>query len=82
MKRLWLIPLLLIAGCISSHSQSGVVNKWRDQTLPAIEPGTTTRTDIARALGPPSQLIDLGDELVFYYLSEQDTSKGLHPHHL
>lgn len=76
MKRLLFIPFLLLAGCISAKSDSGVLNKWRDEALPPFEPGQTTQAEVARLLGPPSQLIDIGDQLVFYYLSEQTRSEG------
>ena len=76
-KRLLLIlPILMLAGCISGKSDSGVLNTWRDKTIPAFEPGTTTQEEVARALGPPSQLIDLGDQVIFYYLRERRRSKG------
>lgn len=78
MRLLAFLPvLLLLAGCTSGRSDSGVLNVWRDEAVPAFEPGTTTQAEVARALGPPSQLIDLGDQLVFYYLHERKRSKGM-----
>ena len=76
MKALALVSLVLLAGCISSKSDSGVLNTWRSRAVLAFERGTTTQADVARALGPPSQLIDLGNQVIFYYLREQSRSKG------
>jgi hypothetical protein len=75
-----LLPCLLIflaAGCINSKSESGVTNAWRATDVPAFERGKTTQTDVAKALGPPSQLIELENQLVFYYLAERAESKGI-----
>ncbi len=77
MRRAAVIPLLLLAGCIVSSADSGVLNKWRDESLPAFERGKTTQSEVATALGPPSQLINLGDELIFYYLAERSRSRGV-----
>ena len=71
------IPLLLLAGCIVSSADSGVLNKWRDESLPAFERGKTTQSEVATALGPPSQLINLNGELIFYYLAERSRSRGV-----
>lgn len=38
--------------------------------------GTTTQTQILEMLGPPSQVINLGNQVVFYYLFEKTESKG------
>ena len=73
-------PLLLfglIAGCINSRAESGVTNAWRAKDVPAFERGKTTQADVAKALGPPSQLVELGNQLVFYYLAERVESKGI-----
>ncbi len=77
MRRTLLLSVLLVCGCIVSSADSGVTNKWRDETLPAFESGKTTQTDVAHALGPPSQLINLGDQLVFYYLRERVRGRGM-----
>ena len=77
MRRALLLSVLLLCGCIVSRADSGVTNKWRDETLPAFESGTTTQSDVAHALGPPSQLINLDDQLVFYYLRERVRGRGM-----
>jgi len=76
MRLLLILPVLLLAGCISERSESGVLNTWRDAALPAFEVGKATQADVARTLGPPSQLINLGNRVVFYYLRERSRSKG------
>jgi hypothetical protein len=76
-RRILLLPLLLVCGCIVSRADSGVTNKWRDETLPAFESGTTTQSDVAHALGPPSQLINLDEQLIFYYLRERTRGRGM-----
>lgn len=76
LRLLFLVPLLL-AGCTSGRSDSGVLNTWRDESTPPFERGKTTQAEVIRALGPPSQLIDLGDQLILYYLYEVTRSKGM-----
>ena len=72
-----LLLVLSLAGCLSSQSESGVVNTWRDKSLPAFEVGKTTQSEVAKRLGPPSQLIDLQSGLVFYYLMEKAKGTGV-----
>lgn len=76
MRNLFLIGLLSCAACISSHTDTGVVNTWRDASIPEFERGKTTQAEVARALGPPSQLVDLANQVVFYYLNENARTKG------
>jgi outer membrane protein assembly factor BamE (lipoprotein component of BamABCDE complex) len=76
-RTILLFLCLTLAACISSRSESGVINKWRDQSLPEFEPGKTTQAEVAKALGPPSQLINLESGLVFYYLLEKARSTGV-----
>ena len=38
---------------------------------PVFKQGETTQHDVLAALGPPSQLINLGNRTVYYYLQEQ-----------
>ena len=69
--------LVLIAGCVNSKAESGVTNAWRAKDAPVFERGKTTQTEVAKALGPPSQLIELDNQLVFYYLAERAESTGI-----
>ena len=77
MRRLLLLALCVPAACINSRSESGVVNTWRGNELPAFEAGRTTQAEVAKALGPPSQLIALDGQVVFYYLSERAKNTGV-----
>ena len=71
-----LVVALAVTGCASFERTRGVDATWRDPAVPAPVVGTTTQTDILRVLGPPSQVIGLRDQTVFYYLREQDTGRG------
>ena len=68
--------LVIVAGCASFERTRGVESAWRDPATPAPVVGTTTQTDILAALGPPSQVIGLRDQTVFYYLKENDKGRG------
>jgi hypothetical protein len=70
--------LLLSVGCVSKRSEMGVENTWRDPSPPAFQKGQTTEADVMRALGPPSQVIALQDQTLFYYLREQSRSKAVY----
>lgn len=77
-----LLPTLLLAltmtlpGCASFERNQGVENAWRDPSVAAPVIGQTTESDIIKALGPPSQVIGLGDQTVFYYLMEHREGKA------
>ena len=68
---------LLFSGCASRQSQLGVKNLWRNNDSAQFEKGTTTQSDVMQVLGPPSQVIGLQDQTIFYYLREQLKSKSL-----
>lgn len=69
--------VLTLAGCGVSKQSQGVVNQWRDASLPPFERGITTQSEVIERLGPPSQVIGLNDQIVFYYLRENVASKGV-----
>jgi hypothetical protein len=69
--------LLTLAGCTSDSGYSGVDNVWRSANPPVWETGKTTESDVIAALGPPSQLIGLEKETVYYYLREQRQATGV-----
>ena len=69
--------LLVLAGCSSDSGYSGVDNIWRSADPPVWEAGTTTEADVIDALGPPSQLIGLEKETVYYYLREERKATGV-----
>ena len=76
-----LIALLLLGicavfhGCASVSAERGTENLWRDPTVATWEVGRTTEQDVLSALGPPSQLIALQDETVYYYMLEEARTK-------
>src|SRR5947209_19972582 len=69
--------LLLFSGCASKNNQMGVQNNWRGEKPPVFEKGQTTESGVMRALGPPSQIIALHEQTVFYYLREQLKTKSV-----
>ncbi len=79
----WSISILLttgvlfLAGCSNWDGYAGVENTWRSLDVPVWEPGVTTASDVTALLGPPSQLIALHDETVFYYMREGKDGKAL-----
>ncbi|MBY8975145.1 hypothetical protein KHP62_04955 [Rhodobacteraceae bacterium NNCM2] len=71
--------ILLLGLCVScsrSDSTAGVENLWRSPSF-SVQEGVTTDADVLEALGPPSQIINLGDKTVFYYLKEAFRSDRL-----
>jgi len=68
---------LLLAGCASRQSELGVKNLWRADNPVEFEREVTTQSDVMKVLGPPSQVIGLRDQTIFYYLREQLKSKAL-----
>jgi len=72
-----LFLLAVAGGCTSDVGYSGVDNVWRADTAPVWESGKTTETDVIDALGPPSQLISLDQETVYYYLRERRKGYGV-----
>jgi outer membrane protein assembly factor BamE (lipoprotein component of BamABCDE complex) len=72
---LFLLPSL--AGCLGKRSEMGVQNSWRGLPPPAFEKGRSTQSDVMRTLGPPSQVIALQDQTLFYYLREQSRTKAV-----
>ena len=80
-KSLFLVVLggWIIAGygCANRQSQMGVENRWRADPAPAFAIGETTQSEVMKALGPPSQVIALHDQTLFYYLREQQKIRAL-----
>jgi hypothetical protein len=66
-----LCALFALSGCASWSQETGVDNRWRDGSVPVWVSGETTSDDVMTALGPPSQIIALKDQVVYYYLKEQ-----------
>ncbi|MFT7286305.1 MAG: outer membrane protein assembly factor BamE (lipoprotein component of BamABCDE complex) [Halieaceae bacterium] len=68
---------LLLSACAQYESERGVEVTWEAAQMATFERGVTTRTEVMAALGPPSQLVSLGDESVLYYLNEVSSGRGL-----
>jgi len=72
-----LLTLAVISSSCATYDRSqGVANTWRDPSVPAPVKGQSTQSDIIEALGPPSQVIGLRDQTVFYYLRERRKGNG------
>jgi outer membrane protein assembly factor BamE (lipoprotein component of BamABCDE complex) len=67
---------LLITGCTSYGSIDGVSNLWREVPVDQFQKGVTKQSDVLELLGPPSQLINLHDQTVFYYLTQLSSGQG------
>lgn len=65
-----------LAGCVRYHSSAGVKNTWREIPKDQIQKGITTQADVLEWLGPPSQVIALGEQTVFYYLSQVQSGQS------
>ena len=77
----WPVPLLLAAllvlpGCARWDETTGVENSWRSDAAPQWQPGKTSAEEVIAALGPPSQLINLQNQSVYYYMRERVTGNG------
>ena len=68
--------LLVLTACVNFGSVDGVDNTWREVPLDQFQKGVTTQSEVLSRLGPPSQLINLDSQVVFYYLAQQNTGKG------
>jgi outer membrane protein assembly factor BamE (lipoprotein component of BamABCDE complex) len=66
----------LIVACTSFGSIDGVSNLWREVPVDQFQKGVTKQSDVLELLGPPSQLINLHDQTVFYYLAQQSAGQG------
>jgi len=68
--------VLLLGACVKYQSLDGVENTWREIPADRIQVGATTQADILDWLGPPSQIIALGEQRVFYYLSQKQSGQA------
>jgi hypothetical protein len=65
---------LFLTGCSTWNGETGVENIWRNPAAADWTPGVSTQNEVIEMLGPPSQLIALQEETLFYYMRE--ASKG------
>jgi len=70
-----ILVLTLISGCVNYNRESGVENLWRDN--PKFVKGQTTASEVLAKLGPPSQVMNLGDKTIFYYMREEVSGEGI-----
>lgn len=68
--------VLAMSGCANFGSVDGVSNLWREVPVEQFKEGETTQSEVLDLLGPPSQLINLQDQSVFYYLTQRNEGKG------
>ena len=64
------------SSCIVFGKQQGVKNTWRATDV-AFEEGVTTQAQVAEALGPPSQILGLEGQTIFYYVRERSDGRGI-----
>ncbi len=67
----------LSAGCAQYENKRGVEVTWQDDVTRHLVPGETSRKDVLKLLGPPSQVISLEEETVLYYLFERSRGNGV-----
>ncbi|TXS96179.1 hypothetical protein FV139_01345 [Parahaliea maris] len=72
-----LLLCTLLGACAQYENRRGVDVNWSPAQLGDITVGKTTRSEVLKRLGPPSQLIALEDETVLYYLFEHAQGEGL-----
>ena len=69
--------MLLLGACAQYENKRGVLDDWQSSMDQQFVRGETSRQDVLDALGPPSQIVALGDETVMYYLYEKSEGAGL-----
>ena len=69
---------LLNTGCFQVSDQQGVDNLWREEArVENIAEGKTTQNEVIQLFGPPSQIINLDNGAVFYYLLQEKKGAGV-----
>ena len=72
-----LLCLGMLVSCAQYNNKRGVEVVWQPEVMGSLVEGKSTRRDVLKLLGPPSQVIALGDETVLYYLFEYSKGQGL-----
>lgn len=71
------LAITLLGACAQYDNRRGVLDDWEAVEATSFTRGETTRQQVLTALGPPSQVVALGDETALYYLYEQSKGNGL-----
>ena len=71
-----LLILVLLTGCANWSEDAWVDNHWRADGVPEWAAGVTTAEEVMAVLGPPTQIINLGVRVVYYYLTENVSGRG------
>ena len=66
-----------LVGCVDINDKRGVEVTWQPGAVNQLQKGKSTRKDVLTLLGPPSQVINLGEESVLYYLYERSVAQGM-----
>lgn len=69
--------LCLLQACAQYENKRGVDVQWQDSVISQLTRGSSTRADVLKLLGPPSQVIALDGESALYYLFEHARGDGL-----
>ncbi len=69
--------IALVSACAQYENKRGVLDNWQGSMEKQFVRGETSRQQVLDLLGPPSQVVALGDETVMYYLFEQSDGSGL-----
>ena len=75
--RLAAVCLAAFVGCVASRGEVGVANEWR-RGPDRFQDGVSTQDEVLRVLGPPSQLIPLKEQVVYYYVLEHHDGRDLY----
>jgi hypothetical protein len=67
---------IALSGCANWQEEAGVENHWRSDEVPDWQAGKTTAEDVMAFLGPPSQIVNLDRQLVYYYMKESISGSG------
>ena len=69
--------LCLLQACAQYENKRGVDVRWHESATSELTRGTSTRSDVLKLLGPPSQVIALDDESALYYLFDHARGDSL-----
>lgn len=75
-----LLAVGLTTSCVNLKNERGVEKRWgseRPENAPEWAKGKTTKGEVLEHLGPPSQVVAVGDETVFYYLREKVSGRAV-----